>query len=883
MTLPSGTPSLPIDPLLPRLVETLGAEGAAVLVAPPGAGKTTRVPLALLGASWLGGQRILVLEPRRLAARAAARRMAGLLDGERVGGVVGYRVRLDSQVSPRTRVEVVTEGILTRMLQSDPALDGVGAVVFDEFHERSLHADVGLALTLQARSLFRPDLRVLVMSATLDPGPVAELLGASVLESEGRQFPVETRWRDRPVTGRIEGAAARAVQGALDDQEGDVLVFLPGVGEIRRTREHLRERGLPPGVEVLELHGSLPAAEQDRAVTPSPSRRKVVLATSIAETSLTMEGVRVVVDAGLMRVPRFDPGTGMSRLETIRVTRDSADQRRGRAGRTAPGVCYRLWTRGEDRGLVPRRSPEIVDADLAPLALDLALWGATPEELIWLDPPPEAAYRRALELLEDLGLVDGDGGVTAMGREVARLGVHPRLGRMLTARWVDEVGGEVGEVGEGIVQELDPSGARLASELAALLSDRDLLMGPDRAPDVDVRLRLEALRSGRSPIPGHRVHRGGLARARKEARHHLRRVAGRDVGNRGGGGRDVQWQDASRGQDRRSVPGTAGAIDLDEVGRLLALAYPDRIARRREDGQARFLLRSGTGIWIPPEDPLGSAQWIVAPGLDGRGREARVTLAAPLEEDDVRTLFSGRIRRTEEIAWDEREGRVVARWVNRLGAIELATGRMGDPDPEAVGQALVEGIRSGGPHRIPWDREGAELRARLEFLHRLDPETWPVASESALLETLEAWLLPFVSGVTAPERISPGTLREGLLSRVAWDRRAQVETLAPSHLEVPSGSRIRLDYSDPEAPALAVRLQEVFGLEATPRIGGGRVPVTFHLLSPAMRPVQVTRDLASFWDRGYFEVRKDLRGRYPKHYWPEDPRTATPTRRTRPR
>ena len=855
MTLPSGTAGLPIDPLLPRVVGMLGEEGAGVLVAPPGAGKTTRVPPALLEAPWLDGRRILVLEPRRLAARAAARRMAELLGEDQVGGVVGYRVRLDSQVGPRTRIEVVTEGILTRMLQADPALEGVGAVVFDEFHERSLHADVGLALTLQARGLFRPDLRVLVMSATLDPGPVASLLDASVLESEGRQFPVETRWRDRPVAGRIEEAVAGTVRAALEAEEGDVLVFLPGVAEIRRTGERLRETGPMDRVDVLELHGSLPAEEQDRAVNPSPGRRRVVLATSLAETSLTIEGVRVVVDGGLMRVPRFDPGTGMTRLETIRVTRDSADQRRGRAGRTAPGVCYRLWTRAEDRGLVPRRSPEILEADLAPLALDLTLWGADPNELIWLDPPPPAAYRQAVELLGDLGLVDSEGTATATGREVARMGLHPRLGRMLVVA-------AKGSPGWGQGRRSD---VPLASGLAALLSDRDLLLGPDRAPDVDVRLRLEALRSGRSPTVGHGVHRGGLARARREVRHHLRRLWGRSAG----------WQG-------KPGDGLSGAGEIEEAGRLLALAYPDRIARRREGREARYLLRSGTGAWMPPGDPLASTPWIVAAGLDGRGKEARITLAAPLDEEELRALFADQIRRSEEIVWDEREGRVQARWITHLGAIELASGRMGDPDPEAVGRALLEGIRSGGASRLPWDREGEELRTRLEFLHWIDPESWPPASEQALLDTLDHWLLPFVPGVISPERIVPGTLREALLTRVGWDQRSRIDKLAPSHLEVPSGSRIRLDYSDPGAPALAVRLQEVFGLEVTPRIGGGRVPVTFHLLSPAMRPVQVTQDLASFWERGYFEVRKDLRGRYPKHYWPEDPHTATATRRTRP-
>lgn len=853
--IPIPSSPLPIDPLLPQLVEALGREGAAVVLAPPGAGKTTRVPLALLEAPWLEGHRILILEPRRLAARSAARRMAALLGEPDVGGTVGYRVRLDTRVGPNTRIEVVTEGILTRMLQSDPSLEGIGAVVFDEFHERSLHADLGLAMTLQARVLFRDDLRILVMSATLDPGPVAELLDAPVLESRGRQFPVETRWRDQPVDGRIEGAVAATIQTALEEEEGDVLVFLPGMGEIRRTVERLRTGGIPERVTVMELHGSLPAAEQDRAMTPLPGGRKVVLATSIAETSLTIDGVRVVVDAGLMRVPRFDPGTGMTRLETLRVTRDSADQRRGRAGRLEPGVCYRLWTGVEERGLVPRRSPEIREADLAPLALDLALWGADPHELLWLDPPPEAAYRQALELLGMLGLVEGGGAITPLGRDVVRLGLHPRLGRMLVT-----VAGEVDHLRRcGGDTDL----LRLACELAALLSDRDILLGPHRAPDVDLRLRVEALRTARSPLGGHGIHPGGLTRARKEARHWFRRLAPVGRGTRDGRGTSLE--------------------DVGEVGRLLALAYPDRIARKRSGGRDRYLLRHGGGARIPGDDSLAGSEWVVVAGLDARGREGRISLAAPLTEEDIRALFAAHLFTDDQVEWDEREGRVRARRVTRLGAIDLTVGRLPDPDPHDVGRALLDGIRGGGLHLLPWDREGSELRERLQFLYSLDPNNWPDTSEAALLETLAAWLLPFVPGLVSPDRVTPETLRQALLARVDWEVRRGLDLLAPSHVEVPSGSRIRLDYSDPRAPALAVRLQEVFGLEETPRVGGGRVPVTLRLLSPAMRPVQVTQDLASFWDHGYFEVRKDLRGRYPKHYWPDDPRAAIATRRTRPR
>jgi ATP-dependent helicase HrpB len=856
-------PELPIRPLLPEVVDTLGRDGAAVLVAPPGAGKTTLVPLALLGADWLSGT-ILVLEPRRLATRAAAHRMAQLLGEGDVGGTVGYRIRMETRVGPNTRIEVVTEGILTRMLQSDPALSGVGAVIFDEFHERSLHADVGLALALQTRSLFREDLRLLVMSATLEAEPVAGLLGgAPVLESRGRTFPVETRWRERAVEGWIEPAVAATVQDALHES-GDILVFLPGAGEIRRTRERLAEGGLPPDVELHTLHGSLPREAQDRAVAPSPpGRRKVVLSSAIAETSLTIEGVRVVVDAGLMRVPRFDPGTGMTRLETVQVTRDSADQRRGRAGRVAPGVCFRLWTPGEDRGLVPARTPEILDADLAPLALELASWGAEPEELQWLDPPPRAAFAHARELLEALGLIDTEGGLTPAGREVSELGLHPRLGRMLLK--ARELGLE-----------------RLGCELAAILGDRDILQGPGRAPDADLRLRVEAVRSGRSPLGGHRLHRGGLVRVRREVEHWRRRIRGGE--GRGGGPSSAKGGRTRAGASRRGEASSEmKSGDLGWVGLLTAFAYPDRIGQRREGQRGRFLLRNARGAEFRESQSLEAAEWIVAAAVEARGAEARIFLAAPLTEAEVEEHFDHAVEEAEQVEWDEEAGRVRARRVRRLGALEISTAPLRRPAPHLLGEALLEGVRSRGSHVIPWSKESAHLRDRLQFLHVVDPEGWPDTSEQALMDTLEEWLLPFLSGARSLDALRGVDLQEALLSRIPWEARSRLDELAPSHIQVPSGSRIRVDYENPEAPALAVRLQEVFGLDETPRIAGGRVALTVRLLSPARRPVQVTRDLASFWREGYFEVRKDLRGRYPKHYWPEDPHSATPTRRTRPR
>jgi ATP-dependent helicase HrpB len=835
---------LPILETLPALEAALADPGAAVLVAEPGAGKTTVVPLTLLDADWLGDGKVVVLEPRRLATRAAADRMGRLLGEDGAGGTVGYRIRGDTRVSGRTRIEVVTEGVLTRMLQSDPGLEGVAAVLFDEFHERSVHADLGLALTLHSRSIFRDDLRVLVMSATLDAAPVAELLDdAPVVSSEGRSYPVRTRFRKRPVEGWIEPAVARTVLRALDEEAGDVLVFLPGAGEIRRTAERLDDADLPASVSVHPLFGSMPHAEQDAAIQPSSEgRRKVVLATAIAETSLTIEGVRVVIDSGEMRVPRFDPGTGMTRLETVRVTRDSADQRRGRAGRTAPGVCYRLWTKGEDRGLVPHRRPEILDADLAPLALELAVWGAAAGELRWLDPPPDAAMAQATELLRELEAVDRDG-ATDHGAELAGIGVHPRLAHMLVR------GRELGV-------------ARTAADLAALLGDRDILRGEGRAPDADLRLRVEAIqraRTGGGGLPGRirgeKIHRGGLARAIREA-DRLFSAAG----------------------SRRA----AGA-DTDPVGLLAAFAYPDRIGQRRAGERGRFLLRNGRGAQFTEAQALEGEDWLVAAEVEGRGRDARIFRAAGVTQSEIEEHFAGQIEEVEEVRWDDRAGRVVARRRRRLGALTLQEAPLRDPDPAALGRALLEGIRERGLHVLPWSKKTHQLRERLAFLGRHDPERWPDASEGLLEEALEDWLLPFLSGLKRLDDLKNVDLKQALLTWVGWDRRDALDRLAPTHLEVPSGSRVRIDYSDPERPALAVRLQEVFGLTETPRIAGGKVPLTMKLLSPAHRPVQVTQDLASFWRDAYFEVRKDMRGRYPKHYWPENPLEAEATRRTKPR
>jgi ATP-dependent helicase HrpB len=828
-------PGLPIEPVLPALRDALRAGTSAVLQAPPGAGKTTLVPLALLDEPWLAGRTVVMLEPRRLAARAAAHRMAHLL-GERVGETVGYRVRMDTRVGPATRVEVVTEGVLTRMLQHDPALEGVGIVVFDEFHERSLHADLGLALALQSRALLRDDLRLLAMSATLDGARVAALLGgAPVVTSEGRAHPVETRFLPRRAAGRIEPLVARAVRGALEEHAGDVLVFLPGAGEIRRVEEMLTADGVPPGVRVMPLFGTLPQEAQDEAIRPSPpGRRKVVLATSIAETSLTIEGVRVVVDSGLIRVPRFSPRTGMTRLETVTVSRASADQRRGRAGRLGPGVCLRLWTEAEDAALQPHRPPEILEADLAPLALELAAWGvADPAELAWLDPPPAAAIAQARELLRELGALDAGGAVTAHGRAMSALPLHPRLAHMLLRARALRLGAT-------------------ACDLAALLAERDVLRGDGRAPDADVRLRLAALRRERG-APGHPVDAGALHRVREEAR-------------------DL----------RRQLSVSAAEADDEAAGVLLALAYPDRIAQRRPGAGGRYLLRNGRGAAFPEAQSLSGHPWLVAAELDDAGREGRIALAAPLELADVERHFAEQVVREEVVAWDAAAGAVRARRVERLGALVLREAPLAAADPGLVAAALLEAVREEGIASLGWTKASAQLRERIAFLHRHDA-SFPDVSDAALGATLAEWLGPRLHGMRRMDevrRIDPGPLLEGML---AWDQRRRLDEEAPTHLAVPSGSRIPVDYADPEAPVLAVRLQEVFGWTETPRIAGGRVPLTLHLLSPAHRPVQVTRDLASFWRSGYFEVRKDLKGRYPKHAWPDDPLQATPTARAKPR
>ena len=738
----------------------------------------------------------------------------------------------------RSRIDVVTEGILTRMLQADPELAGIGLVIFDEFHERSLNADLGLALCLESRAALRDDLRLLVMSATLDGGPVARLMGgAPLVTSEGRAHPVETRFLARPDPRRFADGAAAAVARALAEETGDVLVFLPGAGEIRRVETLLADHPASRGVAILPLYGDLPREAQDRAIRPSSGgTRKVVLATAIAETSLTIEGVRVVVDCGQMRVPRFDPVSGMTRLATLPVSRASADQRRGRAGRLGPGVCYRLWSEAEDRALVPYTAPEIAEADLAPLALDLAQWGvADAGDLAWLDPPPAAALAQARELLAELGAVDGAGRITAHGRAMNRLAMHPRLGHMVMKARGMGLGG-------------------LACDLAALLSDRDVLRAAPGGRDSDVRLRLDAVRTG----DGHglTVDRGALARARQSARDWRRRL-GLKPGQEDGDGRDA--------------------------GPLLAFAYPDRIGRRRPGGDRRYALSGGKGAVFADPEPLSAEEFIVAAELDGDRREARIFLAAPLDRADIEEHFAESIRAVETVEWDAREEAVSARRQRRLFALALDDRRLESAAPEAVAAAMVAGIRAMGVDCLPWTDELRRWRERVTFLRRAEPEGgWPDLSDEALVAGLEEWLGPYLAGISRRAHLARLDLARALKGMLDWDQGRRLDALAPTHVTVPSGSRVPIDYAG-DQPVLAVRLQEMFGCADTPRIVGGRAPLLLHLLSPARRPVQVTADLASFWANAYKAVKADLKGQYPKHWWPDDPMQAEPTARAKPR
>lgn len=831
---------LPIDAVLPAIKAALATQKCAVLEAPPGAGKTTRVPLVLLDAAWLDGYKILMLEPRRLAARAAAYRLAEQL-GQRVGDTVGYRMRQDTRVSERTRIEVVTEGILTRMLLDDPSLEGVGLVIFDEFHERSLTADLGLALCRQTQEIFRSDLKLLIMSATLDAGALAVHLDqAPVVRSEGKMYPIETKYLGHTIRGTfIEPMVAGAILQAINETAGDVLVFLPGAAEIRRTAEKLTGM-LPDSVMVHPLFGNLTRKDQDRALAPAlPGTRKVVLATSIAETSLTIDGVRTVIDSGQMRVPRFDPRICMTRLETVTVTLDAADQRRGRAGRQAPGVCYRLWSESEQYHLRAARTPEILEADLAPLALTLAAWGvADPIELSWLDQPPQRAYDAARALLFDLGAIDAEGRLTDTGGQMANLPTHPRLAHMLL---------EANAMGHGA----------LAADLTALLEERDILTRSSVPASADLRLRLELMAKGRKGNhPGHSWH------------HHQIKQ---------GGFKRVQ-QTAGMWRKHLHLP-KSSSTDPGAAGLVLALAYPDRIAQNT-GVSGRFRLRDGQYATLDADDALAEMPFLVIANLDGRPDGARIFLAAPIELQEIENLFADRGMWVDEVDWDRANERVRLRKIQKLGVLVLAEKPLMDVDQDTINGVLLGEVANRGLHVLNWTKEATRLRDRLRFMHHLD-SSWPDASDEALSASLQKWLAPFVFDARRLEDLKRVNLQPALASLLSWEQLRALDHMAPEHMEVPSGSSIALDYSDPSQPVLAVRLQEVFGLSETPRIANGEVPLTMHLLSPAQRPVQVTRDLASFWQHTYFEVRKDMRGRYPKHYWPEDPTQAVATRRVK--
>ncbi|MBL6456624.1 ATP-dependent helicase HrpB [Belnapia sp. T6] len=836
-SLPSSLPlaDLPVTEALPGLTSALRAGSNAVLIAPPGAGKTTLVPLVLKEEDWASGGKLLVLEPRRVAARAAARRMAELLGESAPGGTIGLSTRLDRAVSAATRVEVVTEGLLVRRLQSDPGLDGVAGVLFDEAHERNLDTDLALALCLDLQRALRPELRLLAMSATLDGGAFAGLLGAGpgaperregigaperrdapTIESLGRAWPVsiEHRPRDLADPRDLPEAMAGAIRTALRAHEGDVLAFLPGWGEIRRTAERLS------GIEadVLPLHGEMPPAEQDRALTPGP-RRKVVLATSIAETSLTVPGVRIVVDGGFRRAPRLDPATGLTRLVTVRISKAAAEQRAGRAGRTAPGVAIRLWSEALHRGLAPQDRPAILEEELSGLALDLAAWGAAPGDLAWLDPPPAGALAAARSLLRDLDALDAEGRITATGRRMARLGTHPRLARMLAAA-----------EGEG-------EGA-LAADLAALLEERDPIRGRE-APS-DVTLRLDLLHGGDHP----NADRPTVQRIRRAAALHRRRL-----GLHG------------------------GTHPEGDPGALLAAGFPDRIAAVRGVMAGAFRLASGQGARLPATDPLSKSPLLAVADLELQGTEARIRMAAPLDRAVLEARFPERFRREEGAAFDARAGAVLARRRLRFGPLVLEEQPLPNPDPALVAAALAAAVAERGLRDLPWTPAARQLQARLRWMRGVEGEAWPDASDAALAATVQDWLAPHLHGRSRLADLAGLNLPDLLLAGLPWDRRQRLDAALPARLPLPAGRSAAIDYTG-EVPTLEARPQHLYGLTRLPPLAEGRVPLQVALLSPAGRPVAVTGDLAGFWRGGWLEVRKEMRGRYPKHNWPEDPASA---------
>jgi ATP-dependent helicase HrpB len=818
--------------VLGDLARTLASHNAAVLVAPPGAGKTTRVPLALLNERWADNSKIIVLEPRRIAARASAERMAQTL-GERVGETVGYRVRFGSKVSRATRIEVVTEGIFSRQILDDPELNGVAAVLFDEFHERSLDADLGLALARDAQTGLREDLRILVMSATLDGARIAALLGdAPVIASEGRAFPVETRYLGRKADVPLERQMADAIATALRADSGSVLAFLPGAAEIRRTQNFLAERVHDAAIEIVPLFGALDAQVQDRAIAPAPSgRRKVVLATSIAETSLTIEGVRIVVDSGVARVPRYEPDIGLTRLETVRASRAAVDQRRGRAGRTSPGVCYRLWDEPQTASLAPYTAPEILSADLSSLLLDLAQWGVSdPSALAFLDAPPAPALKEARSLLRELGALDADGRITAEGRSLRALALPPRLARMI----VDSHRLGAGET---------------AAEIAAVLTERGL--GGD---SVDLDARLDQFRRDRSQRAGS---------ARSLARRWASQVAASEKANHGAA--------TLAGESREEI----------STGIMLALAFPDRVARNRGNGS--FVLANGRGAAVDNASALARAPYVAVAELTGTAANGRILLAAPIAQADIEQHFADQIESADDISFDRGAMALRARRRKTLHAITLSEAPLALTPSAETARVFADGLIDAGLDRLPWSKSLQQWRGRVMFLRAAEGDPWPDLSDDTLAARREAWLVPALYDKTSLKELSTGDLSDALMALLPWELRARLEREAPTHFEAPTGSQLAIDYEAEQGPTIAVRLQELFGLSTHPSIANGKIPLVLELLSPAHRPVQVTRDLPGFWRGSYAAVRSDLRGRYPRHPWPEDPATAMPTRRVKPR
>ncbi len=822
MAMFADLPLLPVSEAVPALMAALDRHACAVLAAPPGAGKTTLVPLHLMSADWRGDGRILVLEPRRLAARASARQMARLI-GEQVGGTVGYRTRLDTRVSAATRIEVITEGIFVRMVLDDPELPGIAAVLFDEFHERTLDADFGLALALDVQTGLRNDLRLLVMSATLDVARVAELLGgAPVIESRGRAFAVDIRYHDRRAGERIETAMSAAIRSALADESGSILAFLPGQAEIKRTAAVLQET-LPANAVIAPLYGDLPGAAQDAAIMPAASgTRKIVLATAIAETSITIDGVRIVIDSGLQRLPVFEPSTGITRLETVRASRASADQRAGRAGRTEPGIAIRLWREAQNASLPAFTPPQIQANDLSGLVLDCAAWGVSdPKQLRFIDPPPQAALAEARTLLHRLDALDSQSRLTESGRTIRALGLPARLGAMVVA---------AARTGDGAA----------AAQLAVLMGERGL-----GGPSIDLDTRLQRFRS----------ESGSRAKA-------ARSLADRLL---------------------RSIGFTSSGDGAPEAGPLLLHGFSDRVAARRggtDEGRRRYRLANGRGAFVDEHDPLASESFLVIADLTGNPQSQRILAAARVSLEAILRDLADEIADHDAISFEAATGRVRARRQKRLGSLVLTESALPKPPEAAVLDALCSGVRQGGLAALPWNPASRQLRDRLAWLHRTLGPPWPDVSNAALLGTLDTWFAPFQGQVDALDRIDPSSLSAGLLSLVPYEQQQDLDRLAPTHFRTPAGSNITLHY-DGEEPVLAVRVQELFGLKRHPAIAGGARPLLLELLSPAQRPIQTTRDLPGFWAGSWADVRAEMRGRYPKHPWPDDPAGAEATRRVK--